>query len=1638
MCDSDCSTTNNNYLTIYALRQTTSLASYETATILCGNIRISYLHDQQDHHLSETRLEIFRYDREWYSLLLGTTFLYILLVIIRHGVNWYPGSYIALKGEYGNVIIKQYAYQNLYGEYMFYRRLFSFFLILAGYLVEKEDEWKIKSGLVSGYGWRVIDYDDSRWTVSTLSSMQLVSGTGIVLRRVFDGMEDLNVITVSVTYQCGIIAFLQNHELYRDNIPEGPFSEATRATACYQSAITRLITRSCKDCSPGKNVLAVALFSISGGHIHLNQTSIWLTPQGDMSSDSSSAFKTCHMIDVDYETSSAVQRSERMVDYNYLTSFTADVSTPLTISLSNTERYLVMNGIMFVNLNHSLLLPLTFEVYGKRQSEWHLIGRSFQGTDDFPDRTIALFPFNNEYYPDYQIRILSTRSLLLEITELRLLSCLMEIPTSLELNTHDVEAIMLVDSIEVFPVYEGFINCTLNRGLPPGLSFDASTCSVTGRTETEFNETFIMYASSTRQYSATFHIVSRQCQGMVILFTRRYGEDPSLETFTITNANTKEVVYNERSNSFQHSFYERDLRFCLPFSHFSITLNHENSLMWGCDSFLTVSIVLVNDTIIPITTARYDKHVGLDSIIHFSTMLLIHPNSEWSFFSGSVPSSDWMLKPTSSWPSSHTESIPSAPIQLFHKSFSVTNVVDMFTFHLYIRYRAGCIVYINGMEIFRRFLNTTFITNTSQETGSYDSMIYRVVSFPQYLIMNDTVSQVIHEGENWIAIGLVTKNASQPTTFDCSLRIGPRQKRLLNFDYDVEVEGYESNVDVLMDLCSSTHFTFRGSESNSITIRFKDDRREWASMFDVLASLTMKKEPTTATIEAKNPEDSEWTILSENENWYWWSRGIYKIVYLLHNKAYNMFRIRDITLNHESWSLTSLLLYQYGLDSYLLPNVTYRRIEGYIGYPISEFYPSSAYCNNYYSQSSLPDGLFLDPATGVIGGTPTSPFDGDILINTLFLSMFTVTTSVHITVTTCSYENSIIIINAYSESYSNNEFLRLYEGRNHDLPFWDFTCPSSSQYDYIFTFCLSPSIYTLTVSSVDNNGWLFPAGYAISIRKESIVMSIGHVADGGEHSISVFSAKDPFPVTAECVYVVDTVVSTSWSMRGFDDTDWNYGNLHSLPSSFNSVLYIRYAMHISSLFDYRVLGVTVHYSTCFIAYYNHNRVARMSIESSPSSSSYCSETIEGVKTVSFYILLSETGGEEGKNCLSFEIHQNSLKQAVIFEVEGYYGVDDVNEFYNLIDDPEEKLNPLLDSNIKSFIQVDSKIGNLFDITFKNWEGQSFNSLTYYCDQSIPIYNFKLFMKSRFSSQTPHPDYQNNLEFLCQEDISSIKGRLKSVVSVPYGMGDYQQLRIYGMYYQLDNSYLQFSGILPSYTFLNTRILCPGIKDYHSVKVGQISPGPCPVNMTGVSTRFCNNNAVFGDPNYSRCSYIPPANVTYQNTDYSFVVGVWGVIEPPSYLYYVSAFSVTTKLPAGLVLDTKTGGISGIPSEGLSFKPFTIVASNPGGEERVILSLEVQQLFCSSTIEKKQIPLFSEEWIDCKIYDKGIGRMKRRCDFLYGEPIITMKEYCISSIGLVAIFVIAICVAIVLYVVVKKSLSIYRIMILSRKLYYSSS
>lgn len=718
----------------------------------------------------------------------------------------------------------------------------------------------------------------------------------------------------------------------------------------------------------------------------------------------------------------------------------------------------------------------------------------------------------------------------------------------------------------------------------------------------------------------------------------------------------------------------------------------------------------------------------------------------------------------------------------------------------------------------------------------------------------------------------------------------------------------------------------------------------------------------------------------------------------------------------------------------MVPNITYASIFGYIGYSIAEFYPSSEYCNHFIALSPLPSGLFIDPATGVIGGTPTCLFNGTISISALFLGSILLNTSVFIRISNCEADHSIIKINVYSESYSNDEHLLLYQGRDKTELLWEFTCPTSSQYDYAFTFCLKPAIYTFVAKSIDNNGWLFPAGYSISLQEEEIIVSIRHVRNASEQSQSVFTALNPFPPHASCTYLVDEQPPSGWTLLHFDDSEWNEGLIDALPSMISKQMNVRILVNIPSLFDYRVLGITIRYSTCFIAYFNGNRVARAGLPETPHFGEFCSSSPSSLQSLTFYVLIMETGGVVGFNTLAFEIHQLSSNSAVTFKTTGYFGVDDVNEMFNLFDE-NTITNPLLDSNIMSYRQVDGKIGNRFGLELKNLEGQPFNAISYYCDQQIPKYTLLLFATSPFSSQTPHPFYQEGMELLLVEETTGIQDRLKSVLPIPYAMGRFRRLQLIDMYYQLKKDYLLFSGILPSYSFVNTMVVCPSLPNYHSVKNGEIAPGPCPVNQTGVSTRRCIDG-VFEKVDYSLCTFIPPANITYPSTLYSFFVGIPASTGSPTYEYSIEAFYTETPLPLGLSIKPATGEIVGTPQAAVIKGWYTVVGQNKDGSDRTALQIEVTQLSCLIEEDQSVLLLFADDWVGCSMYGRGIGRVHRQCVYADQTPKLELTFYCIyfSRFGICILSVVVILLLCLLLRWIRQRMMIRRIFQISDSLY----
>ncbi len=91
------------------------------------------------------------------------------------------------------------------------------------------------------------------------------------------------------------------------------------------------------------------------------------------------------------------------------------------------------------------------------------------------------------------------------------------------------------------------------------------------------------------------------------------------------------------------------------------------------------------------------------------------------------------------------------------------------------------------------------------------------------------------------------------------------------------------------------------------------------------------------------------------------------------------------------------------------------------------------------------------------------------------------------------------------------------------------------------------------------------------------------------------------------------------------------------------------------------------------------------------------------------------------------------------------------------------------------------------------------------------------------------------------------------------------------------------------------------------------------------------------------TYLPPSNLRYTVNPATYVRGTPVAPNLPSWEGgVVFSFSVSPALPAGLVLDTATGILSGTPTAVASAASYTVTATNPGGSTTASLSITVDE------------------------------------------------------------------------------------------------
>ena len=1180
------------------------------------------------------------------------------------------------------------------------------------------------------------------------------------------------------------------------------------------------------------------------------------------------------------------------------------------------------------------------------------------------------------------------------------------------LSVTELTVVAAVDSVTIAPVVNGFSGCSVSPSLPDGLELHPDTCQITGVVTAPQSRTeYWLQSTSGEGYSSVFAITALACSGNVIEVTRTYKTSADEEAWSIVDDITGYTEYTEALGSTQVVGMDVSRRICLSSNRYRLMLFSSNAY-WTKESFIYIRTIsgTLKETIL---RARMDDKMGAESVIVFNAHYTIPAESTWYYLMGAVPD-NWVDEVAQEWESASMGSFPDSTnqIQLYKSTFMIDSLDGVGGVSINIRYQYGCIIYLNGFEAFRNGVSGT-LSSDSMSSHSYSEVKYRGITLPICSLTQSPHNFVII-GSNRISVALVAANADQKSSvFDLALRLIDSTSSARVFDYTVEGSGFSGTADsVFLDYYGASIYKSTCVE-NYVQIQFNDDRREFITsvMFNTYY-YNMDYLPGGVTIMAKN--DGDWETLSVQEGWKWWQAPQAKSVRLSTEKPYNTFRFANFSTGNPDdcyWKINRIGLYLDKTDIQV-PALSYPSTTVYRNIEMAELYPSSDLYKDF-TYNVLPEGLAMDPVTGVILGTPTQPFPKqNITVSAKTLWGATVETMFEMEVTICHGGKSLITANIRTDTVPAQINTRLYAGITAtDSPIYVFESFPSNTMVYQ-DFCLSHSLYTFAAIDLAVNGWYFPAGYHLSVDIGTLPFEFSHVPAADVMPIQVtttFSSLLPFQIEYDSwkVWRSSESVPADWILALYNDSAWESLVSSQIDSTEAITFYTRRIVTIPDLDYYHVLNIHVRYSGGLAAYFNGRIVARFNLPEAFNSETFALEHHDGSVFSKFHVILPVVGAENGSNnVIAFEIHRHrdDASSDIAFDATGVFGVMDCSEVVDSVIDVEATdvssgAEGLFDLDPSSFVTLSKQEDAVVRWTVENLEGSAFNSWGFVVGVAVNSISWELEGRSQ--------GVEDFVQIAKRVEYNQID-RVKDMVETPVGIARFREFRWTSL--AALRSAPKVSAILFQYCVAKGDI-CEGIDDYPAVQEGQISPSRCPEGYNGYTYRECHDGKL-GDIHSENCVMKLPELLRYSKTFYSLAQGLKSEIPSPSYVNLVTSFSIDKPevLPNGLQLNNQTGAIVGVALDLTEPRNITIYAQNERGATSTTIQIEVRAARCEQDGDFP-MTLVGETYVyECEQRGNYIGSLTRKCnagemDGVWG----TTNGVCMATSLVIALIVIAVIV-----------------------------
>ena len=1498
--------------------------------------------------------------------------------------TWSNGAWISIEGINGNLVFKQMMTARITEDYLF--SLYS--------PINKGSTWKYTAN-ASGT-WTTIYYDDQRWSeVQTGMTAQSATGTQY-FRHTFIGSANFTAVEVQLNYRYGVIAYVNGVEIYRDNMPEGPATPSTTANNSYNTTSYHGIIRSADVVEHPTVVLAVEVHFTDVNHEEILQFNGFLSLMVGISTDNN-CFVLPQTPSIGYSTFhnelNAFDWSLSSYSYSYAED---DV---LTVDFSSIPSLGVVNGFrVWPSTNPTSTLGV-FSVNGSHNSDGPYSEVFARINTTYVSNTWKQFlrvtPVGRYEY----LRIGNAgKRAEKRLYEVQFMVCNTPSPSVITYTQAKTSYLRHYESVDVRPDHYGFSNCQIRPFLPSGLMWDRTTCSVSGiSTETSDSQVYTVTATvGTIQATGTITLAFTDCANSLYKIVRTYQSSPQNEYFRIYDTSNNNIIYDVTQGHLHNANVDWTYYLCISQERFDIVFYNTDNY-WQSNSYFYMYYELPNGEQEMVVKGRYDNLVSAVNN-HYLRRPVVEHSQEWYYNFDSVPI-DWYSSDVSSdWREGSRGNFGSAnnKIQLFKKLFNVNSLSEVKGVILSLRFRYGCVVYLNGHEAFRNGV-TGNVTSNPIATNAYTDIKYRVVTLPGKTIpttAQPTAVNYLRQGQNTIAIALVALTDTQTIVeFDSVVRLMAADQSESHI-WEFAAGDTKNMTGKYHNPFSQIHnkwmywWDWNACTSNYLEFTLADDRREWVSSMHIqndYRNTGIRSEyPTQFKVYARNPEDTDWTLLKEVEDLIWSVPGQKHKVYFQNNKSYNQFRFENIfPANHASecrLTLQSLDLYSDNVMTELAPLTYPGSLQIFKDIEMSEVIPAGEGFFDFTITPSLPSGINLNPQTGWISGTASN-------INatqTYTISAHKVTggmaaATISIAVDECIGDRSLMTVRFRADSYMSENSWKLYKGRGTAGPVLQQVqeFPVKSNYYYV-DFCLENGLYTLEAQDSFGDGWQPNTGYTLTADLGSLELEIQEMAPGTApvKVSSVFSTYFPFQFGKTEWKINQSGFVEGWTGISFDDTMWMTKKASEIPTTEKVTTYIRKTFDLTSIADYQVLNIRLKYTGGVACYLNGNMVGLINMDEGFDANTEPQSTHEFYIDGKFHIILHTAGIVEGINVIAFEIHQfkRGIPEPVVFDATGVFGVDDcsvvIDSFWTRYKGYEENINGVMDLDPYTTGTLNNDVGDFIEWTVDNVLGSKWNKFNIHTGDRITSWGFSI--SGNFNRETGESEKIP----LFRKKALNFDGRERNNFDVPAALAGFRTYRWEVI--ATSTPKIVVNSIYQVYCKANGAI-CPAIDNYPSVGEGQISPAPCPEGYTGYSYRVCSGGKL-GEILLDKCALNPPSDAQYSLNHYQFVKETKVTTGIPSVKGLVSKWFIDNGviLPEGLTLNEKNGEISGIPMTTQDITTYTIFAENGSGVTSAKIHINVRVGQCKAegvfpVTEVGEVAVYK-----CSTERGYIGTQKRAC------------------------------------------------------------